>query len=197
MIAVILYGHLAKQFGKRHMLAVNTPAEAVRAMCANYKQFRQAIMLHNQMAYRVLAGNEDRADEEGLRLPCGKAKTIKIIPVIAGSGGIGKILLGAALLGASFMLPGTAFGLTEFGLFATNALSSIGFSLLLGGVSSLLFSPPKPQKGASERPENRPSYNFNGPINTTQQGGAVPLCYGGPIRVGSQVISAGTETVNL
>jgi predicted phage tail protein len=196
MMTILLYGHLAKQFGKRHRLNVRSPAEAIRAFCANYHDFRDAIMLHDQPGYRVLAGKEDRAFDVGMQLPVGSSKIIKIIPVIAGSsGGFSRILLGAALIGASFFLPATAIGLTEIGLFATSALSSIGFSLLLGGISSLLFSPPK-ASNSTERPENRPSYNFNGAINTITQGNCVPVAYG-RIRVGSQVISAGTETVNL
>lgn len=196
MYSVILYGHLAKQFGRLHVLDIATPAEAIRALCANFKDFKSAIILNNEPWYRVLVGHDERADAVGLHLPCGNTKTIKIIPVIAGSGGLGKIILGAALIGASFWLPGTSIGLTEFGLFATSTLSSVGWSLVLGGVSSLLFSPPKIKNGENERPENKPSYNFNGPINTTQQGNCVPVGYG-RLRVGSQVISASTETVNL
>jgi predicted phage tail protein len=189
MVTVLLYGHLAQQFGKTHLLDINSPAEAIRALCANYKTFRQSLILDGQAAYRVLVGNQDRADS--VALPCGESKTIKIIPVIAGSSGIGKIFLGAALIAASFYLPGAGAA----GLSISSVASSVGVSMLLGGISSLLFAPPKPQ-GSSERPENKPSYNFNGPINTTQQGNCVPICYG-RLRVGSQVISAGTETANL
>jgi predicted phage tail protein len=195
MMTVLLYGHLAKQFGKRHRLNVVSPAEAIRAFCANYKDFRAAIMLHDEPGYRVLAGTEERAFEEGMQLPVGSSKTIKIIPVIAGrSGGFGRVLLGAALIGASF-IPGLQ-GVTLLGnTLLTSTLTSVGISLVLGGISSLLFSPPKPSS-SNERPENRPSYNFNGAINTITQGNCVPVAYG-RIRVGSQVISAGTETVNL
>jgi predicted phage tail protein len=201
MITVLLYSHLAKQFGRRHRLAISSPAEAIRALCANYKDFRAAIMLHDQPGYRVLVGEEDRADHIGMHLPTGRAKVIKIIPVIAGSGGLGRILLGAALIAASVYLPLPGAGyfegaLSEFSIAST--VSSIGFSLVLGGVSQLLFAPPKPaNNGSTERANNLPSYNFNGPVNTIGQGNCVPVCYGGPIRVGSQVISAGTETVNL
>lgn len=195
MMTIYLYGHLAKQFGKRHQLNVQSPAEAIRAFCANYQDFKTAIMLHDQPGYRVLAGKEERAFEAGMQLPIGSSKTIKIIPVVAGSGGsFGRILLGAALIGASFFLPTTPL-ISGFSFSAASIVSSVGISLLLGGISSLLFSPPKPSS-SSERPENRPSYNFNGAINTITQGNCVPVAYG-RIRVGSQVISAGTETANL
>jgi predicted phage tail protein len=195
MVVVLLYGHLAKQFGKRHELDIATPAEAIRAFCANYKDFKNSIMLHDQPGYRVLAGVEDRAFDVGMQLPVGSSSTIKIIPVIAGSGGgLGRILLGAALIGASF-IPGLQ-GVTLLGnTLLTSTLTSVGISMILGGVSSLLFSPPKQQQSSNQRPENKPSYSFNGAINTIGQGNCIPVGYG-RMRVGSQVISAGTETVN-
>jgi predicted phage tail protein len=44
--------------------------------------------------------------------------------------------------------------------------------------------------GTADQAENKASYNFNGPINTTAQGNPVPLGYGRKI-VGSAVVSAG------
>lgn len=35
---------------------------------------------------------------------------------------------------------------------------------------------------------------FDGPLNIVRQGNVVPVCYGGPIRVGSQVISVSTRS---
>jgi hypothetical protein len=43
----------------------------------------------------------------------------------------------------------------------------------------------------AERPENTPNYVFHGPINTEAQGHPVPVLLGGPLRIGSAVISAG------
>lgn len=192
MLVVYLYGHLAKAYGKRHELAVKSPAEAIRAFSANYKDFKQRVI--DGGGYRILAGKEDRADD--INLPT--SKSIRIIPVIQGSGGLGKIVLGAALIAASFYLPGTTY-LSTFSSFSFSAsaiASSVGFSLLLGGVSQLLFSPPSAKSGESERPDNKPSYNFNGAVNTTGQGNPVGLAYG-RVGVGSQLISAGTETANL
>jgi predicted phage tail protein len=192
MLVVYLYGHLAKAYGKRHELDVKSPAEAIRAFSANYKDFKQRVI--DGGGYRVLAGKEDRADD--IHLPT--SRSIKIIPVIQGSGGLGKIVLGAALIAASFYLPGTQFisAFSSFSFSASAIASSVGFSLLLGGVSQLLFSPPKAESGEGERADNKPSYNFNGAVNTSGQGNAISLAYG-RLRVGSQLISAGTETANL
>jgi predicted phage tail protein len=64
------------------------------------------------------------------------------VPVVAGAGGLGKVVLGAALIVASFYMP-TYF--TTQGLFAATNLSSIassiGWSLVLGGVSADVIFP--------------------------------------------------------
>jgi predicted phage tail protein len=192
MLVVYLYGHLAKAYGKRHVLDVKSPAEAIRAFSANYKDFKQRVI--DGGGYRVLARKEDRADDIHLTT----SKSIKIIPTVQGSGGLGKIILGAALIAASFYLPGTTyFSAYSAASYSASAIaSSVGFSLMLGGVSQLLFSPPSLSSGESEQPENKPSYNFNGAVNTSGQGNPVALAYG-RIRVGSQLVSAGTETANL
>ena len=196
MMTVILYGHLARQFGKRHQFAIRTPAEAVRALSANFKDFRQAVIQDGQAAYHVRVGQDDRADAESLHMPASEREVIKIIPAIGGSGnGLGKVLLGAALIGLSFIpgLQAPLFAATWgplAGVSAASIMGSIGFSLVLGGVSSMLFKPNTVKSTSSERPNNRPSYAFNGAINTVGQGNPVPLAYG-RLRVGSQVISAG------
>jgi predicted phage tail protein len=58
----------------------------------------------------------------------------------------------------------------------------------------MLFSAPKPQN--IDRPANKPSYAFDGAVNTAAQGNPVPICYGRLI-VGSQVVSAGLVTEPL
>lgn len=186
MRIVRLYGHLGKQFGRSHRLDVRTPAEAIRALSANFKGFAKVIA---DGEWRVLVGGKAQALAQ-IQDPL--PADISIVPAVGGAGGsFGKILLGAALIVASFYLPGAgAFG--AFGSFSLAATAKgIGTSLLIGGISEVLFAPPKPSgPDARERPENRPSYVFNGAVNTTGQGNPVPLCYG-RLRVGSQVISAG------
>lgn len=53
-----------------------------------------------------------------------------------------------------------------------------------------LISPQMKGLSAKDSAENKPSYNFNGAVNTTAQGNPVPLGYGRMI-IGSAVISAG------
>lgn len=191
-----LYGHLGERFGRSHRLDVQSPAEAVRALHANYPGFCPAILEHGP-GYRVWCGT-DRRGQQDVRLP--GSGVIRIAPVVAGSDGdkgFGQILLGAALVGLSFV-PGLQTVTLGAGgsITAASIASSVGTSLILGGVSQLLFAPPRADLEGNERPENRPSYIFNGPVNTTVQGNAVPVGYG-QLEIGSQVISAGLFTTRI
>lgn len=191
MMLVLLYGELGRRFGRVHRYDIRTPAEAVRALSANYNGFRGYMIEHSSPGYRIIAsGNPVEAAH--LHDPVSSNGTIRIVPVVcgAGKGGLGQILLGAVLVGLSF-IPGLQAPLFTIGTFDVSIASiagSIGRSLLFSGVSSMLFEPPKPQ--SVERPNNLPSYAFDGAVNTAAQGNAVPIAYG-LIEVGSQVVSAG------
>jgi predicted phage tail protein len=196
MIAVTLYGFLAEKYGKHHTIAAKTPAEVIRAFCANFKDFKESIIQDGQAAYKILAGGENRSNPEALHI--GTSKHIRIIPTVSGKGGFGKILLGAALIVASFYLPGMTYfsAASSFGINASAIASGIGTALLLGGISQVLFSPPKAKNNQGERPENMPSYSFSGAVNVTGEGNPAPVCYG-QLRIGSQVISTGLSVSQL
>ena len=65
-------------------------------------------------------------------------------------------------------------------------------TVILLGELGRSFAPTPKATEPSERPENKPSYSFNGAVNTTAQGHPVPVGYGRLI-VGSAVISAGID----
>lgn len=183
---VRLYGHLGERFGREHRFAVTSAAEAVRALRANFPGMDAALVGHRP-GYRVWVGGTARGPED-LWTP--GAGPIRIVPIVAGAKDKGplQIILGAALIAAPVLFGAgpVLFGTTTLGSVAT----SLGISMVLGGVSSLLFAPPRAETSATERPESRPSYIFDGPVNTTVQGNPVPIGYG-RLRVGSQVVSAG------
>lgn len=192
--AVRLYGELGKRFGRTHRLNVRTPAEAVRALCANYPGFETHLIESGKrnVGFRVITGGAALARAEDVSLPA--SGEIKIIPALVGAGGdgIGQVLLGVALIGASFLIPPIGLiGSTTLGGIVFNA----GVALALGGVAQML-SPPPTQPKPKERPENEPSYTFNGPVNTSSQGQPVPVLYGELI-VGGAVISAGIRVDQL
>jgi predicted phage tail protein len=195
MKEIRLYGHLARRFGRVHRFDVRTPAEAVRALRANFPDFAAAVMGFAGKGYRVVCGVERAGlSADALAHPTGEA-IIKIVPVISGAGrGLGQIIVGAALIGFGVMTGGAglslsaawaAGGMQVAGMLAAN----IGLSMVLGGVAQMLSPSPK-TNGTPDRPENKPSFVFDGPVNTIAQGNAVPVLYG-QLWVGSQVVSAG------
>lgn len=187
---VRLYGWLGTRFGREHRLAVASPAEAVRALCALLPGFERAVADSERRGVRFacFAGRRNLSEDE-LRYPVG-ADAIRIAPVLAGAknGGLFQTVLGAALIAAAAIYSGglsaafTAGGLTQ-------ATATLGLSMMLGGVAQML-SPQQRLLSAKDRPENGASYNFNGPVNTMAQGNPVPLLYG-EMFVGSATISAG------
>ena len=154
--------------------------------------------------YQVKVGNYDIGEEE-VNYLIGQ-EDIHFIPAIsgAGRGGLGKILLGAALIGigmasggitfASFFNPAAvpfAPGFASAGLL-TKATIAIGGSLALSGVSEMLFPLPKPKEFNSEQ-DPQLSFSFSGTQQTSRAGTPVPIVYG-EIFTGSVVISGGVDT---
>lgn len=196
MMTIMLYGELGKKFGKVHRYNVSSPREAISALCATVYGFKQALI--DGGSYRILRAGKDPIDLKNLADPQSQKESLRIVPVVAGSGGDGDglmtVVLGAALIWATGGMA-TAFGGALGGGFITGAagtfLGKIGFSMLLGGIAQMLFAPPEAAENRTrEVVSNRPSFAFDGAINTVSQGNAVPVCYGELI-VGSQVISAG------
>jgi predicted phage tail protein len=192
-----LYGQLAKFIGRRVLEAdVATAAEAVRMLVANFPGLEKHMA---DQHYRVTVGTYDLGLDE-IHDPAGQ-QDIKIMPVIAGAGGgVGKILLGVGLIALSFALPGAQlglFGLGQIGLTAFAApLAAIGLSLALSGVSQLISPVPRVAQGQDTDNDPRKSYNFSGIQQTSRQGVPVPCVYGLTL-VGSVVISAGVDTVQV
>lgn len=189
-VTVVLLGELGRRFGRRHQLAVSSAAEAIRAMCANFPQFERELVSSGErgIGYRVLAGREALSLER-LHEPTGQ-QNIVIAPMISGAGGgIGQIFMGIAIIAISWWNP---MGWAAAGSFLSQStLYSVGTAMILGGVAQMISPIPK-ASDPSERPENKPSYSFNGAVNTTAQGHPVPVGYGRLI-VGSAVISAGID----
>tara|TARA_R100000278_G_scaffold2029_1_gene3963 strand:- start:7676 stop:8308 length:633 start_codon:yes stop_codon:yes gene_type:complete len=199
-----LHGELAKFVGQDEFEAVmRTSAEAIRFLVTNFPKV-EAYM--SDKYYQVLVGKEE-IDKEDLHNPTGQSD-IHIVPVITGAGGrspFGRILLGAALIGASFLFPGagmfgtyglgktaaaTGFTAAGIGTAIGTGLSVIGAGLVLNGVSELLFPLPTPDE---QEDDPRISFAFNGLTNTSRAGTAHPIVYG-EIVTGSVVISAGIDT---
>lgn len=189
-VTILLLGELGRRFGRRHKLAIGSAAEAIRALCANFPAFERELVTSGErgVGYRVLVGRE-ALNLNQLHEPSGQ-QNIAIVPVISGAGGgLGQIIMGIAIIAISWWNP---MGWAAAGAFLSQStLYSIGTAMILGGVAQMISPIPK-ASDPSERPENKPSYSFNGAVNTTAQGHPVPVGYGRLI-VGSAVISAGID----
>lgn len=192
MRTVKLLGELGKKFGKQFKLDVKNPAEAVRALIANFPELEKHLMESEKrgIGYRVLVGKNIQQVED-LNNPSGK-QVIKFVPVVMGSksGGMFGVIVGAVLITAgvvgNIMYPGNP---------VSPYLINAGVAMVIGGVIQMLAPVPKAPKD-EDRPDNKPSYVFNGAVNTTAQGYPVPVGYGRMI-VGSAVISAGIVAEEL
>ena len=199
-----LYGDLADFIGhKQFEVKVHSVAQAVSFLINNFPD-AEAYMANRQ--YNVLV-NKYEIDETEIQHPIGQ-QDISFVPVISGAGGgFGRVLTGAALIGASFLFPGAgAFGTTSFfgatkavgftaagiGTAIGTGISLIGASMVLSGVSEMLFPVPKP-KDISNPSDPRISFGFSGIQQSSRAGTTHPIVYG-EIFTGSVVISAGIDT---
>jgi len=195
-----LYGQLAEFIGhKEFEIKVNSVSQAVSFLIHNFPEVERFM---GPKYYQVKVGDYD-IDKNELAYPVGK-EDIHFIPVISGAGrGMGKILLGAALIAGAFIVnPAISFsfksGVTGFSTLTgvsgalTKAAIYVGASLVLSGVTDLLFPLPEPQKFSSEE-DPQLSFNFSGVQNTSRAGTPVPIVYG-EIITGSVVISAAIDT---
>lgn len=196
MRKIVLYGELGRRFGKYWHLDVTTPAEALRAIAANRRDFVPFLTdwAHKDLGFKVFCGR-DLSTAERLTYPFAEKEVIRIVPVVAGAGD-GKSLLTIGIgIFLMFVPGGQGVGATFLGM-SSATVAAVGASLVISGVASLLAPTPKSVQ-PEQRPENKPSFIFTGAVNTILQGGCVPVCYGGPIEVGSYVISASMDSRDI
>lgn len=190
MRIVRLHGNLGKRFGFEHELDVRDPAEAIRALSANFRGFREHLIQDSVIGYQCLVDG-GVINEDQLRHPM--SQTFSIVPVISGGGKTGRIIAGIALIAIAIFRPelipvlttGSAEAGTLITWFSASTVGWVGVALTLSGVAQMLA--PTPKNPDSE--DNNENQYFNGPVNTTAQGSAIPVGYGRMI-VGSAVISA-------
>lgn len=185
MREIRIYGKLAKFLKRRVFHAeVGSVAEAIRFLVTNFPQVEPHMM---EQHYRVSLDSSD-IELDQIHYPVGH-ETIKIVPVIAGAGAVGRIIAGVALIAGALLIPGFAAwaGPTAYAL-----IIGVGASLALGGVSQLLTPVPATPTGLDSPDDPRKSYSFSSIQNTSRSGTPCPIVYGETI-VGSIVVSAGID----
>ncbi len=198
-----IYGELADFCGGNNEFeaVVNQPIDAVRFLKVNFAGLEKHMA---SQFYQVYIG-EHIIDEDLLDFPSG-GLDIKIIPVVAGSGNVGKIIAGVALIGLGMFMGNVGFmGLLKAPVFATNAAGAItgvnmfalagkiGMLLVLSGVAGLLTPTPELPEDADDPIK---SFSFSGVQQTTRSGTAIPIVYGKTL-VGSIPVSTKIETIDV
>ena len=208
---VKVYGALRKRLGQcRFEFDVATPAQAIKALCVNFPGLDKWLIDSEKdgVGYRV-AVSKEKATEENvapLLMPFSDKEVFSITPVIAGAGGFGRILLGAALIAVAIANPVVGFGgggaagfgvvtgaTATFGASLAAAAGTIGIGLVLSGVAQVIS--PQPQlSGLEDGPEaaKLQSFTISNVVNTSRQGMACPIAYG-RVFVGSAVLSSGLD----
>lgn len=204
LVKVRLHGRLGEEVGAEWNLAVESVGEAMRAINVNTQEKLNKFFYEKDkegFRYRVLVNEKPVALEEGVvadtieKIDLEKItqseltikrslESIDIVPIIEGSGGkAGGII--AAVLGVVLIVIGAILIATPFGF----PLIMGGLGLVAAGVMVLLSKPPRFDdfRESDGYGRKKVSYLFDGPVNTTREGGPVPIGYG-RLLIGSQVI---------
>lgn len=127
---------------------------------------------------------------------------------------LGTVLIAGAFIGAAGLLGGAAAAATSgagaatfsfgsaigsgaiLGSITYGNIASLGLMTALTGVSQLISPTPQASQAAytnMERPEARTSFIYGGAVNTSEQGGPIPILYG-RMRIGSTLVAASVST---
>lgn len=192
LIQVKLLGELGRTFGRSYEFMANSPKDIMSALCNQLTGFKQFMVEAHEhgIGFKVIDGDPEGMDYANFTMGCRK---LIIAPVVSGSGAIGRILLGIALVALAF-IPGV--GGIVLGTIGTTALQlgsvlfSLGTGLILTGIASLLTPPVETPKET----ERKDSYLFDRATELTSQGAPVPLLYGRFLAESPLIISSALTT---
>jgi predicted phage tail protein len=189
MIKLTIYGRLRKFIGQSTFeIAAKSPKEAFSFLLNNFKGLREHI---KDQEYCVMAGDL-RVTEELLDMYT--ESDIKIVPVVHGE----VWWLAAAFLGggATAAAIGGIFTATVFGVSIASALTTIGVTFLISGVTDLLTPDPVNPNLTRQEDPNDPSFSFTGLLNNSKQGVPINIAYG-EILIGSTLVSSSVDTFQV
>lgn len=192
-----LYGSLAKHFEKKYKatnklpIRVSSLREAMLAMEANFPGFKR--LLRKKGHYHVVRGSDlvqgRTVLEPEISMNFGESDW-HILPVaMGGKQGVVQTIIGAVLVIVGAVA--TAFGYGAIGV----PMMKMGVALMIGGIAQMMA--PSPNGSLErERPEERPSYLFSGPVNSVEPGTPIGVGYG-EFFVGTVTVSGGVRTEKI
>ena len=194
---ITFHGNLAEALDQKEFeLKVNNVAEALRAVDVISKRKLSKAVVENEkhnIKYKILTDDKplfsksiNKAEEvvDSEMFLNKNHKTIDIVPVLEGAGEDAKDV--ALVVGGAMMF---GMGISS----GSMLMMQIGAFAFLTGMSNLLAEPPEFEDFREIQQTNKKeSYLFNGPLNTYNPGGPVPIGYG-RVMVGSLTIAYSHE----
>lgn len=150
-------------------VVATTPAEAIEAVTRQLPEFRGSPHFGR---YRLKVAGINSLED--LHKPT-EIEEFHVVPQLnGGKGGFVQVLVGAALVAASFAIPGSTLA---FGAFTLQGFTmAVGASLFLGGVAQLLAPQPELAGKTEDNPAN--SLYLGSDQNTVAIGTPIPILYG-------------------
>jgi len=194
LVEVSLLGELGRKFGRKYSFMASSPKDIFSALCNQLKGFKEYMENAHEdgIGFRLVDDDPDGMDYANLVMGCRK---LIIAPIVSGGGTIGRILIGVALVALAFV-PGvgwaaaTATAKAAFTIGGT-ILFSLGSSLILSGIASLLTPPVSNPKSDTAKKE---SFLFDRAAELTTQGNPVPILYGRFLAASPLIISSAITT---
>lgn len=160
-------------------LDVDTPKMLFLGLFSQFRGLKQDI-LKDQNYHIITKTGDDVAviDQDTFEMTLGDVDEIHIISQVDGAG----VEVGAAI---------TAYiaSITWAGI-----IVNIAIAIVIGAVVYILA--PSPSTSEGNEKDEKPSFLYNGPVNVTAQGYAVPIVYGMHMS-GSVVISSGVDIAEI
>ena len=199
LIEVKLLGELGRRFGRKYRFVADSPRAVMSALCNQLEGFKQYLCTahENGIGFRLVNEDPEGMDYDNILMGC---KRLIIAPIVSGSGTVGRILVGVALVALAFVsFGGSVVAGSLFAGYAAGAgfaagssiLFSVGISLVLTGVASLLTPAVKNPSTDTQRKE---SFLFDRASELTTQGTPVPILYGRFLAATPLIVSSAITT---
>ena len=153
---ITFHGKLAEDYGAVHKIEAGSVREAVTALTRQLGLYSDRLVEERPMLRIVGHETEESLDES--------PDEIHMVPAVAGGKGVGKVLLGAALIGIAIINPGIGgMILSQAGV---SLFAGLGVSLMLSGLAQIFTK--APSLSQSNDPEASKYLGLSN--NTTQIG---------------------------
>jgi predicted phage tail protein len=179
---VFLHGPLREKWPEPFECDAKTAAEAINAFCLQTKVLNPVPGQHRPV-FQVVGFEDPR-----LLFTNTTVEDIHLVPAMMGGakGGFLQIILGVALIAASFIPGLNAVTLPLMGSMSSMLLS-MGMKFILGGLMSFLSPAPTLDSSPSDQ-DPEPSKYLGAPKNTVKIGTRIPILYG-EVKIGGHYLS--------